>query len=166
MLFSGVASATSSIQANLKGGAAEDTPIRKREHHLYYTHNNQSSRSIVDEQPESGIKMIIPEGEVGPVAPPDVITSDLDAYTKGILKSREKDWDVMGARRIAGLWNGQVDLGRRKGGEKGTLRKKTGSGVYDEGESVGRGAFERVTARTGQAIKGGFGLVSYVVSWS
>jgi len=111
--------------------------------------------------------MIIPEGEAGPVAPPDVMTSDLEAYTRGILKSREKDWDIMGARRIAGLWNGQVDLGKRRGsrhgslgkGDKGILRKKASS-VYDEGDNGTRGAFERVTARTGQAIKGGFGLVS------
>jgi hypothetical protein len=121
--------------------------------------------SHVDEDIESGIKMIIPEGEAGPVAAPDIITSDLEAYAKGILKSREKDWDVMGARRIAGLWSGQVDLGKRRGkgsvgkADKGRLRKRTSSGVQED-DGATRGAFERVTARTGQAIKDGFGLVS------
>lgn len=52
--------------------------------------------------------MIIPEAEVGPVAAPDVITTGLEAYIKGVLRSREKDWDVMGARHVAELWNGTI----------------------------------------------------------
>lgn len=101
--------------------------------------------------------MIIPEGQVGSVAPPDIITSDLEAYTKGILKSRQKDWDVMGARRVAGLWNGQiVDYGR---GNRGQVLKK-GSVREEDGEEMG--AAKGALAWTGQALKGGFGLVSWV----
>ncbi len=106
--------------------------------------------------------MIIADGNFGTVAPPDVVTTDLEAYTKGVLKSREKDWDVMGARRVADLWSGNVaEHGRRP--DKGLLRQRAASGDFtnqDAEDSVGaKGAFERVTARTGQALKG-FGLVS------
>lgn len=106
--------------------------------------------------------MIIPEGEVGPVAPPDVITSDLEAYTRGILKSREKDWDIMGARRIGQLWSGTAGgdgEGRRFGRlERNVLRRgKTQSrdGTLDDGDEMGMGkaAFEGIK-RTGQVLKG------------
>ncbi len=41
-------------------------------------------------------------------AAPNIITTDLEAYISGILHSRQKDWDAMGARRIAELWSGRV----------------------------------------------------------
>nr|XP_018265333.1 uncharacterized protein I303_01697 [Kwoniella dejecticola CBS 10117]OBR87491.1 hypothetical protein I303_01697 [Kwoniella dejecticola CBS 10117] len=178
LLFNGVASATSSISANLKGGSTEDTPIRKREHHLRFRD---------DEEGDQGVGLIIPEGEVGPVAPPDVITTDLDAYIKGILRSREKDWDIMGARRVAQLWNGSVaenDPGRKRRNagrmgsmnsstgsmrdpSRGVLRKRTqskdfvlgqpGNGIREDDEE---GDLKGALGRAGQAIKGGFGLVS------
>nr|XP_019008341.1 uncharacterized protein I206_06900 [Kwoniella pini CBS 10737]OCF47122.1 hypothetical protein I206_06900 [Kwoniella pini CBS 10737] len=184
LLFNGVAQATSSISANLKGGSTEDTPIRKREHHL---------RFRGEDEDDQGVGLIIPEGEVGPVAPPDVITTDLEAYIKGILRSREKDWDIMGARRVAELWNGTVaesDTGRRRklngrmgsmnsstgnirDSNRGVLRKKTQSRDFaigqsahlgikedDEGDGDFKGAFKEISGRAGQAIKGGFGLVS------
>ncbi|WWD21623.1 hypothetical protein CI109_106109 [Kwoniella shandongensis] len=174
LLLSGVAQATSSIHANLKGGAAEDTPIRKREHHLRFRAD--------DEDSDSGMVMIIPEGEVGPVAPPDVITTDLEAYIRGILKSREKEWDVMGARRLAELWNGTVAEGmehpsrrqgrRRSAGgggsghrhDRGVLKKRTVSKDFaireEDGEDNLKGAIKEISGRAGQALKGGFGLVS------
>ncbi|WVQ83185.1 hypothetical protein IAT38_005324 [Cryptococcus sp. DSM 104549] len=169
-LFSGVAQATSTISANLKGGYEEGS-LRRREHHLH-------SRMGSDDESDSALVMIIPEGEVGHVAPPDVITSDLEAYTKGILKSREKDWDVMGARRVAELWNGTVgesEEGRRKkwglGGfgskrgnetkEKGVLKKRTQSKDYaikeEDGEDDLKGTIKDNLGRAGQALRGGLG---------
>ena len=160
LFLSGVAQATSSISANLKGGIAEDTPLRQREHHLQ--HRGEEAES------DTGVGMIIPEGELGSVAPPDVITTDLEAYTRGILKSREKDWDVMGARRVAEVWNGQMAEGMHRARfGRAAMRKRTASRDMgkdeDMDDSVGggaRGAFEKMTAKTGQALKGGFGLVS------
>ncbi|WWD07525.1 hypothetical protein V865_005626 [Kwoniella europaea PYCC6329] len=183
LLLNGVAQATSSISANLKGGTTEDTPIRKREHHLRFKGD--------DENDGEGVGLIIPEGEVGPVAPPDVITTDLEAYIKGILRSREKDWDIMGARRVAELWNGTVaeglenDKPKRKGRmgsmnsstgsmrdpNRGVLKKRTQSRDFnpygnnagikedDEGDNI-KDAIKEISGRAGQAIKGGFGLVS------
>ncbi|ORY30331.1 hypothetical protein BCR39DRAFT_564873 [Naematelia encephala] len=158
-----LAHATSSLSANLKGGAAEDTPLRKREHHLRFSRDSLPE----DSDNESGVGLIVPEGQVGPVAPPDVITTDLEAYTKGILKSREKDWDVMGARRVAELWNGHTaeNFGSAKRSHsRGMLRRRTAShdpvGNDDASDGSGpKGAFEKI-ARTGHALRGGFGLVS------
>ncbi|WVQ98166.1 hypothetical protein IAU59_005288 [Kwoniella sp. CBS 9459] len=217
LLFSGVAHATSSISANLKGGTTEDTPIRKREHHLRYRGDEDDGKdSMVNGyQGESGVDLIVPEGDVGPVASPDIITTDLEAYIKGILKSREKDWDIMGARRVAELWNGSVaemaevaPRSKRKGRmssmnsvsgslsgvggashhrhhERGTLKKRTTSRDFgfggsttnlatqlqhdasgyiredDEGEGDNlKDAIKEISGRAGQALKGGFGLVS------
>jgi hypothetical protein len=154
-LLSGVASATSSIHANLKGGNQEDTPLRKREHHL--------RARLEDGSSDSGLGLIVPAGEVGVYAPPDVITSDLEAYTKGILKSREKDLDVMGARRIAALWSGQTDLTHRRSQRRlngGVLRRRTETiDEIGDGEHGPRGTFGKMTAVTGNAIRGGLGLV-------
>ena len=167
-LLSSVAQATSSISANLKGSAGEDRPLRKREHHLRHR--------IEDGETETGVGMIVPEGEIGPVAPPDVVTTDLEAYTKGIINSREKDWDVIGARRVAELWNGslaeQAGARPQRRMDRGLLGRRMVSRELEsleEGEDShvahgAKGAFERVTARTGQALKGGFGLVSSVYS--
>ncbi|WVF69686.1 hypothetical protein IAT40_004465 [Kwoniella sp. CBS 6097] len=224
LLFSGVAHATSSLHANLKGGATEDTPIRKREHHLRYKGDEDDNKDSLTNgyQGESGVDLIVPEGEVGPVASPDVITTDLEAYIKGILKSREKDWDIMGARRVAELWNGTVAEmieenprggGKRKGRmssmnsvsgslsgvggasgsgnhrhpERGVLKKRTTSRDFgmgmgsssthlatqlhhepsgyiredEEGEGDNlKDAIKEISGRAGQALKGGFGLVS------
>ena len=160
-LFSGVASATSSLSANLKGGAAEDTPLRKREHHLRFRADDGTDS-------DSGVGLIVPQGEIGPVAPPDVITTDLDAYTKGILKSREKDWDVMGARRIGALWSGQVDLRHKRSFgrlDRNVLRRRQTSldagreDGLDDAQGGARATFEKMTSKTGQAIKGGLGFV-------
>ena len=158
----------SSISANLKGSAAEDRPLHKREHHLRHR--------IEDGESDTGVSMIIPEGEIGAVAPPDVVTTDLEAYIKGIINSREKDWDVIGARRVAVLWNGslaeQAGVRPQRRMDRGLLGRKMVSRELEsleEGEDNhmahgAKGAFERVTARTGQALKGGFGLVSSVCS--
>lgn len=156
LLLSGVASATSTLHANLKGGGQEDTPLRKREHHHF--------RTRPEELPsDSGFNLIVPAGEAGVYAPPDIITSDLEAYTRGILKSREKDWDVMGARRIGALWSGQTELGKSKSHRRlngGVLRKKTHEPEADDGdEGSTRGALGKISEKTGLAIKGGLGLV-------
>ncbi|BEI81264.1 hypothetical protein CcaverHIS002_0204240 [Cutaneotrichosporon cavernicola] len=98
ILFSSVGSVASGVQSVVKGSANNDEsmPARKREQHIRFTGREE----------DSGISMIVPS--VGGAAAPDVITSDLEAYVKGVLKSREKDWDVMGARRIADLWSGRA----------------------------------------------------------
>ncbi|WVQ75907.1 hypothetical protein IAR50_005542 [Cryptococcus sp. DSM 104548] len=167
-LFSEVAHTASSLSANLKG-VGEDTSLRRREHHL---------RHRMDEQDlwDSGVLLIIPEGDVGSVAPPDVITSDLEAYIKGVLRSREKDWDVMGARRLAELWNGTFGASiegrkRRRGSpnmglagskERHVLRKRTTSrdDAIREEEGDLRGTFKELSGRAGQALRGGLGIMS------
>lgn len=103
LLFSGVGSVASGVSAVVKGGGTHDdaTPARKREQHIRFKGREE----------DCGVGMIMPEGTVGTAAAPDVITSDLEAYVKGVLKSREKDWDVMGARHIAELWSGRVAEG-------------------------------------------------------
>ena len=154
-LFSGVASATSSLHANLKGSGHEDTPLRKREHHL--------RNRLEDGSSDSGLALIVPAGEIGTFAPPDVMTSDLEAYTKGILKTREKDWDLMGARRIAALWSGLTDshTGRSSRRHTGVLRKRSQSADTETATEEGgaKGAFGKMTTKTGQAIKDGLGFV-------
>jgi hypothetical protein len=98
LLLSGVGSVASGVQSVVKGGTNNDegTPARKREQHIRFMGRDE----------DSGLSMIVPS--VGGAAAPDVITSDLEAYVKGVLKSREKDWDIMGARRVAELWSGRV----------------------------------------------------------
>lgn len=97
LLFSGVGSVASGVSAVVKGGGNDDsTPARKREQHIRFKGREE----------DCGLGIIEPS--VGGAAAPDAITSDLEAYVKGVLKSREKDWDVMGARRVAELWNGRV----------------------------------------------------------
>jgi len=154
-LFSGVASATSSLHANLKGSGHEDTPLRKREHHL--------RNRLEDGSNDSGLALVVPPGEIGSFAPPDVMTSDLEAYTKGILKTREKDWDLMGVRRIAALWSGQADLraGRTSRRHAGVLsRRRQSADTGDTTEEGGaKAAFGKMTTKTGQAIKDGLGFV-------
>lgn len=96
LLLSGVGSVASGVSAAVKGGGNDDaTPARKREQHIRFKGRDE----------EGGLGMI--EAAVGSAAAPDVITSDLEAYVKGMVKSREKDWDVMGARRVADLWSGR-----------------------------------------------------------
>lgn len=163
LLISGVANATSSISANLKGGASEETPtpLRKREKHMKFA-----------EDGESGLDMIVPDAGAGSVAGPDVITADLEAYTKGILKSRERDWDAIGARRVAELWNGHVAEGNGHSHHhrgKFFRRRHAKEDQGDRGdEGVGAaaiGAFKGMTkgvqnktAKTGQAVKGALGM--------
>jgi hypothetical protein len=161
-LLSGVASAASSVHANLKGGGAEDTPLRKREHHAHFLDHASDD--------ESGVGLIIPDEEVGSFASPNAITTNLEAYISGVLKSREKDWDTVGARRVAQLWNGHVVSDALKKQRSGKLRhdvrplrKRTTSrdvGVEtadgsDTGGGGARGALKEMTVRTGQVLKGG-----------
>ncbi|XAO24672.1 hypothetical protein I312_103478 [Cryptococcus bacillisporus CA1280] len=163
----------SHLSANLKGGGGEETSLRWREHH---------HRHRLDEQEleDPGMVMIIPDDEIGSIAPPDAITTHLEAYIKCILKSKEKEWDVMGARRIAELWNGSLAdsvEGRRKrrgtltlslgrGGsrerEKGVLRKRTTSrdDTMREEEGDLRGTIKEISERAGQALRGGMGIMS------
>lgn len=122
--------------------------MRKREHH-------HLRNRLEDGSSDSGFGLVVPVGEVGAYAPPDVMTADLEAYTKGILKSREKDWDVMGARRIAALWSGQTEL-RYKQSHRGlngrVLRRRQESvdEVLEEAQNGHKGTFEK--------IKDGLGL--------
>jgi hypothetical protein len=96
-VLSGVVHATSSLSANLKGGNAEDGPLRRREH-----------RPDISTDTHAGIHLIVPDDEVGSSAAPDVITTNLEAYTSGIKRSKEKDWEQMGAKRIGDLWKGNI----------------------------------------------------------
>ncbi|WVN89342.1 uncharacterized protein L203_104565 [Cryptococcus depauperatus CBS 7841] len=172
-----VAHTASNLSANLKG-VAEDTPLRRREHHL-----RQLDLTRFEDE-ASGVEMIVPEGEVGMIAPPNVITSDLEAYIRGILRSREKDWDVIGARRVAELWNGtvadSVDGYKKRRGmlsfglasrarsgsrerEKGVLRRRTTSkdeSIQDDDEGDLRGTIRDLGERAGQAFKEGLGIMS------
>ncbi|KAL0243554.1 hypothetical protein I308_105520 [Cryptococcus tetragattii IND107] len=176
-LLTGVAQTASHLSANLKGGGGEETSLRWREH---------QHRHRLDEQQleDPGMVMIIPDDEIGSIAPPDAITTHLEAYIKCILKSKEKEWDVMGARRIAELWNGSLAdsvEGRRKrrgtltlslgrGGSrergKGVLRKRTSSRDdtmrEEEGREEGdlRGTIKEISERAGQALRGGMGIMS------
>lgn len=172
-LLTGVAQTASHLSANLKGGGGEETSLRWREHH---------HRHRLDEQQleDPGMVMIIPDDEIGSIAPPDAITTHLEAYIKCILKSKEKEWDVMGARRIAELWNGSLAdsvEGRRKrrgtltlslgrGGSrergKGVLRKRTTSrdDTMREEEGDLKGTIKEISERAGQALRGGMGIIS------
>lgn len=160
LLISGVANATSTLSANLKGGASEETPtpLKKREKHMKYA-----------EDGESGLDMIVPDAGVGSVAGPDVITVNLEAYVKGILKSRERDWDAIGARRVAELWNGHVAEGNGHNHQhrgKFFRRRHAKEDQGDEGVGAAAiGAFKGMkqgvqnkTAKTGQAVKGALGM--------
>ena len=102
-------------------------------------------------------------------APPDVITSDLAAYTKAILGTREKDLNVMGAGRLARLWSGRVGEPLRPSRRLDRLRMRSTSKEpesSDNPEANGHantlGALSKVTAKTGQVLKGGLGLVRFV----
>lgn len=160
LLISGVANATSTLSANLKGGTSDETPtpLRKREKHMKFA-----------EEGESGLDMIVPDAGVGSVAGPDVITVDLEAYVKGILKSRERDWDVIGARRVAELWNGHVAEGNgHSHHHRGKFFRRRHAKEDQGDEGVGAaaiGAFKGMTkgvqnktAKTGQAVKGALGM--------
>lgn len=164
LLISGVANATSTLSANLKGGASEETPtpLRKREKHMKFA-----------EEGDSGLDMIVPDSGVGSVAGPDIITVDLEAYVKGILKSRERDWDVIGARRVAELWNGHVAEGNghhHHHHHRGRFFRRRHAKEDQGDEGVGAaaiGAFKGMTkgvqnktAKTGQAVKGALGMSS------
>jgi hypothetical protein len=159
ILLSGVATATS----NLRGNTVDDssTPLRKREQH---------KRFRGDEDDDSGIGMIVPDGNGNTVAAPDVITTDLEAYRKLSEKAREKEWDTMGARRVAELWSGATadkgpegDVGRHHGRLQAFRRRVTQTNGIDTDDdnspSSAIGAFKGMRDRTGAALKGGFGLV-------
>ncbi|EIW71183.1 hypothetical protein TREMEDRAFT_71084 [Tremella mesenterica DSM 1558] len=153
--LSGVAHATSSLSANLKG--QDDLSLRRREHRV---------RSPDDDERLGGMQLIVPEGQVGHSAPPDVITTDLEAYTRSLIKTKEKDWGLLGARRIAELWNGSFtehDHKKRNGFDR-VFRQRQASKLIsdDDGETSGggtRGALKGLSNRTGQAIKESLSLV-------
>ncbi|OWZ33295.1 hypothetical protein C356_05394 [Cryptococcus neoformans c45] len=172
-LLTGVAQTASNLSANLKGGGGEETSLRWREHHLHHRLDEQ-------ELEDPGTVMIIPDDEIGSIAPPDAITTHLEAYIKCILKSKEKEWDVMGARRIAELWNGSVadsvegrrkrrgtlTLGMGRSGirekERSVLRKRTTSrdDTMREEEGDLKGTIKEISERAGQALRGGMGIMS------
>jgi hypothetical protein len=149
-VLSGVAHATSSISANLKGSSHEDGPLRRRELRPDYSMTSS----------ESGLKLITPDNEVIPSAPPDVITTNLEAYTNGIKKSKEKDWIEMGAKRIGDLWKGNLGGEENKKGRgvfrRGTIREE-GTEEDSDDNTGARGAL----VKTGKAFKGLVAYVSY-----
>lgn len=144
-LVSGVAHATSSLSANLKGGAAEDGPLRRREY-----------RPDLSSSPlgGGGMGLITPDADLGGIAPPDVLTTNLDAYTKCILRTKEKDWTVLGAKRVGDLWKGTLfEHEGRRGlggllGRKGTVREGGTDDSSDEGGKT-RGAFQAIKGLVG-----------------
>jgi hypothetical protein len=146
-VLSGVAHATSSISANLKGNSHEDGPLRRRE----------QRPDLSSSTGESGLKLISPDHDVGNSAPPDVITTNLEAYTNGIKKSREKDWIEMGAKKIGDLWKGNLGVEEKKG--FGVFRKGTIKEEGTEEDSDDGGRTRGALAKTGKAFKG---LVAYV----
>lgn len=161
-MLSGVASATSSISNNLKGGASDDlsTPLRKREQHMIFG---------ADDGGESGLGMIVPEAppDTNAVSAPDTITSDIDAYHRLLLKSKEKEWDVMGARPIAELFKGQAPE-RAMDGEADryydplrAFRRRPIQDDADDDGAVGAtmGRVKGMRSKTGAALKGSFALV-------
>lgn len=170
-LFSGVASATSSISANLKGGHIDDTPLRKREY-------LSRVRAEPDGDTSRGLALIVPDDELSPTASPNVITSNLEAYLNGILKTREKDWDVLGARRIGWLWSDHTSGTESKGRNfvRDVVRRRTqsrdfGHGYHgpiedsDDSPPGPLGPLNGVVRRTGSVLIGGLnGLVSCVNS--
>lgn len=150
--------AGSSLTANLKGGGIEDGPLQRRELHPDLSIGIGTG---IDDKYTSGIGLITSDTDFGGSAPPDVIMTDLEMYTRSIMKSREKDQVYMGAKRIGDLWKGHIfeqEGKRRFGGvfRSGTIPEGgTDEDTDDGGKSMGP------IARTGQAIKG---LVGYVSS--
>ncbi|GMK54371.1 hypothetical protein CspeluHIS016_0109570 [Cutaneotrichosporon spelunceum] len=150
LLISGVGSVASGVQSVVKGGATNDDnlPARKREQHIRYTGREE----------DSGVSMIVRSD--GSATAPDVITSDLDAYVKGVLKSREKDWDIMGARRIAVLWSGRVAEidGSRGHSRLRVFSRRSNQGVADEEDDtslhLGTAAIGTIRGAATGAIKG------------
>jgi hypothetical protein len=171
--FSGVASATSSISANLKVGHLDDTPLRKREHHSPSRSNalTENGHPSGDGSSGNGLNLILPDDEVGSVASPNAITSNLESYIHGILKTREKDRDIIGARRIGALWSGHLAGAEWENGGKrrfGNLRRRTHSiskdaeeGTESSPPSASAGGVLHGVRRTGSVLIGGLGgLVS------
>lgn len=139
--------ATSSLTANLKGGGIEDGPLRKREAH--------PDLSIDNGDKHSGVGLITSDTDFAGSAPPDVIMTDLDLYTRSVMKSREKDQVFMGAKRIGDLWRGQLFEQEGKRGLGGLLHRKgtiKDADTDDSSDEGGKG--KGVIARTGQAMKG------------
>lgn len=144
-LVSGVAHATSSLSANLKGGAAEEGPLRRREY-----------RPDLFASPlgGGGMGLITPDADLGGIAPPDILTTNLDAYTKGIQRTKEKDWVLLGARRIGDLWKGTLFEHEGKRGLGGLLNRKStvrDGGTDDSSDegSKARGAFQAIKGLVG-----------------
>lgn len=142
--------ATSSLTANLKGGGIEDGPLSRREARPDLSIGTGAGPSSRD----SGVGLITSDTDFGGSAPPDVITCDLDMYTRSVMKSRDKDQVLMGAKRIGDLWKGRIfeqEGKRRFGGvfRSGTIREDaTDEDTDDGGRSMGP------IARTGQVFKG------------
>lgn len=142
--------ATSSLTANLKGGGIEDGPLKNRE-----AHPDLTIGIGTDEKHPSGAGLITPITDYAGSAPPDVIMTDLEMYTRSIMKSRDKDQIAMGAKRIGDLWKGHLfeqEGKRRFGGvfRSGTIRE----GATDEETDDGAKTMMGPIARTGQKLKG------------
>jgi hypothetical protein len=146
---------------------AEDGPLRRREHRPDFDtpstpitgrFNGNGDGIPHDQQQQTGLHLIVPDDEVGHSAAPDIITTNLEAYTSGIKRSKEKDWVEMGARRIGDLWKGGGNFfeGEAKRGlGLGLLSRKNtvkGDGTEDDSDDGGR--TRGALARTGQAFKG------------
>ena len=147
----------------------DDVPLHKREHHLRFKNSADASHNHghdhgngADASPIGSGGVALITSDVGHVAPPDVITTDLDAYSRGLHKTKDKDLAILGARRVADLWSGHfIEEGAKKRHklEKVFYKQRQASRLVseDDGETSGggpRGALKGIGNRTGQAIKG------------
>ena len=101
------------------------------------------------------MRLITPDANLGSTAGPDVITTNLEAYTNGIKSMKEKTWDDLGARRIGNLWKGNLGEQEGKRGFGGLISRKNtikDDGTEDDSDDPGKG--KGAFARTGQAFKG------------
>lgn len=154
-MVSNVKHATSTFTAGLKGGGIEDGPLGKREAHPDLSIGVGVAGAGTDGKSSSGVGLITSDTDFANSAPPDVIMTDLVMYTRTIMKSKEKDQILMGAKRIGDLWKGHVfeQEKKRHFGDSlwrsGTIREDATDEDTDDGaKAVG------ALARTGQALKG------------
>lgn len=158
LFLSGVAQATSAVSA-IKSGSNDDGPLRKRE---YF--NSTLAEELATSA--TGVSLIIPDDEVGNVASPNIITSNLDAMVQ-LLKSKEKEVEQLGAKHLSWLWSGKVGgqdlLVKRLTKNYGAKKTRQPTLLVPDGdESAGggnRGALGAVR-RTGTALKDGVGRLA------